>query len=79
MRDYLVFWVGDGGDRESCSVFYSNIISASSKTNAIEGYIRYTHDIDNLIDLEEYMEENEILLSDYDTLKCEELKIVGVN
>jgi len=36
---FLVFWIGDGGDRESNSVYYSCLVKANSKTEAIERYI----------------------------------------
>ena len=76
MRDYLVFWIGpDGGDRESCSVYYSKIVNESTKTKAIKVFIRDWEGISNLIDIDEYMEENELTLDYYGTLDCTELKI----
>ncbi len=38
MKEFLVFWVGDGGDRESCSVYYSTLVHAISETEAIDKY-----------------------------------------
>lgn len=32
---YLCFWVGDGGDRESYSVYYSKLVLANSKDEAL--------------------------------------------
>jgi hypothetical protein len=36
---YLCFWVGDGGDRESYSVFYSKLVLAGDKDEALDKYI----------------------------------------
>jgi hypothetical protein len=39
---WLVFWEGDGGDSESYSVFYSKIVNAKTKTEALEKYAKRT-------------------------------------
>ena len=36
---YLCFWVGDGGDRESYSVYYSKLVLAHSRDEALDKYI----------------------------------------
>lgn len=37
---YLCFWVGvDGGDREAYNVFYSELVLAADKDEAIDKYI----------------------------------------
>lgn len=36
---YLCFWVGDGGDRESYSVYYSKLVLARSRNEALDKYI----------------------------------------
>jgi mevalonate pyrophosphate decarboxylase len=38
-KDYITFYVGDGGDRESASVYYARVVSASSKRSAIKKFI----------------------------------------
>tara|TARA_R110000772_G_scaffold2410_4_gene8498 strand:- start:7689 stop:7937 length:249 start_codon:yes stop_codon:yes gene_type:complete len=38
-KDYLTFYVGDGGDRESASVYYARVVSAPSKRLAIKKFI----------------------------------------
>ena len=35
---FLCFWVGDGGDSESNSVWYSELVEASSKKEALKKY-----------------------------------------
>ena len=70
MKDYLVFWVGDGGDSESYSVFHSNIISAKSSKLAIREYVKER----NLLK-DDDEELNEIEYEYYDTLLCSELRI----
>ena len=36
MKYYLIYWEGEGGDRESYSVFYSKLIQADSEIEAWE-------------------------------------------
>ena len=37
---YLCFWVGDGGDRESYSVYYSKLVLADNIDEALDKYIK---------------------------------------
>jgi len=37
---YLCFWIGDGGDRESYSVYYSKLVEANSEEEALEKYFK---------------------------------------
>lgn len=38
---YLCFWIGpDGGDRESYSVYYSELVEATSEKKALEIYLK---------------------------------------
>lgn len=34
MKYYLIYWEGDGGDRESYSVFYSKLVIAKDENDA---------------------------------------------
>jgi hypothetical protein len=36
---YLCFWVGDGCDRESYSVYYSKLVLANSEEEALDKYM----------------------------------------
>ncbi len=36
---FLVFWIGNGEDRESCSVFYSEIVQAVNEEKALDKYL----------------------------------------
>lgn len=38
-KHFLVFWEGDGSDRESYSVFYSTLVKANSKEEALDKFI----------------------------------------
>jgi hypothetical protein len=38
MKYFLCFWEGDGGDRESCSVYYSKLVIANNEDEAFEKY-----------------------------------------
>lgn len=35
---FICAWEGDGGDRESCSIFYSKVVKAKSRKEALEKY-----------------------------------------
>lgn len=39
IRQFLVFWVGDGCDSESNNVYYSCLVNATSEKNAIDKYV----------------------------------------
>jgi len=68
--DFLVFWVGDGGDSESYSVYYSKIITAPTKELAIREYVKY---LDRLADDDKSLDT--IKYEYYGTIPCNELKI----
>lgn len=36
MKNWIVCWVGDGGDSESYSVFYSKVVKAKTKSEALK-------------------------------------------
>ena len=36
---WLCFWVGDGGDSESHSTYYSNLVEAKTKSQALKKYL----------------------------------------
>ncbi len=36
MKHWIVCWVGDGGDRESYSIFYSKVVKANTRDEALE-------------------------------------------
>lgn len=36
---WLCFWVGDGSDRESYSTYYSTLVEAKTKEEALEIYL----------------------------------------
>ena len=40
---YLCFWVGDGSDNESNNVYYSHIVIAENKDEALDKYIQSGH------------------------------------
>lgn len=40
MKVYLVFWIGDGGDRESYNVYHSKIITGITKKEVIMKYVK---------------------------------------
>lgn len=54
---YLVFYVGDGSDRESASCYYSNIILASSVKDACEQLMEERNTDDDSV-------------KNYDAIKC---------
>lgn len=68
--DFLVFWVGDGGDSESYSVYYSNIVSAPTKELAIREYVKKQ---DRLADTDVALDN--INYEYYGTIPCDKLKI----
>lgn len=39
MKLFLCFWVGDGSDRESYSVYYSELVQANNKKEALDKYL----------------------------------------
>lgn len=43
---YLCFWVGDGGDRESYSVYYSKLVIAGDEDEALDKYIKSDKKLD---------------------------------
>lgn len=36
---YLCFWIGDGSDRESYSVYYSKLVLANNDEEALDKYL----------------------------------------
>lgn len=38
-KHYIVFWVGLGGDSESCNAYYSSLVRANDRVEAIEKFI----------------------------------------
>lgn len=40
MKLFLCFWVGDHGDRESYSVYYSELVQANNKEDALDKYLK---------------------------------------
>lgn len=70
MIEYLVFWIGDGGDRESNSVYYSKLIKGDNETDVIKKYISYSDNIDiEKIYFDDYNKEY------YGTIKVDDLKL----
>jgi len=61
MKDtqFLVFWMGDGGDRESASVYYAMLVDAETNRDAKIKYL-LSRDV-NLI-------ESDLTLEDYDNI-----------
>lgn len=39
---YFLFFTQDKGNREDCSVYYSDLVEAENKDKAIEKYIRHS-------------------------------------
>lgn len=69
-EDFLVFWIGDGGDSESYSVYYSNIVSATTRQLAIREYVKKQ----DMLDDDDKSLDN-INYKYYGTLLCKKLKI----
>ena len=46
MKYFLIYWEGDGSDRESYSIFYTTLVIATSESEARDIYISQGHDID---------------------------------
>lgn len=40
MKYFLCFWVGDGGDNESYNVYYSSLVIARNKSEALKKYFK---------------------------------------
>lgn len=74
MKEFLVFWVGDGGDRESYNTYHSNIIQTQNKIEAIKHYIA-KRNLVNINSVDEFINENNIKLSDYDTIECDTIRL----
>lgn len=75
MKDFLVFWVGDGSSSESRSVYYSHITSAPTKQFAIKKLIMLRYGIDDFTEIDECMRENEETYNDYGAILCDSIRI----
>lgn len=46
MKYYLVYWYNDEQDRESCSVFYCDLVMANSPDEALDIYMEQVEESD---------------------------------
>jgi len=44
MKYYLVYWYNDELDRESCSVFYCELVMANSPEEALDIYFQHSEE-----------------------------------
>ena len=67
-RQYFVFWEGDGGDSESHSAYYTVLVDALTKRDAIKKYLLSSNHEDDLTE-EDYKNHEAILIDDTNHIK----------